>query len=340
MAAFSDLINEFENRFHREIKAHNSLDPVDGTYAPFPETLDSKLATVLQSQGIEKLFAHQDAAFSTISADQDTLLVSHTASGKTLSFQHVQGIGPVTERRIKNDGFQDWTAIGGDGNLPVSDQIADALHDELPRSLAALNNQDIRDLIERFDTPEHWRIMAEFFKSAAYFDIETSGFGRFSDVTMIASLINGQLQTFTRHQDLDTFLDLLDDVPLLVSFNGNSFDVPKLLDHYHIPELPCPHLDLRWLCYHCGYRGGLKEIEEMLGISRPEIINGVNGGDATWLWERWELTDDADALQVLRRYCAADVLTMPAIVAYVLQARQISVPATMHDVPWELLETA
>jgi hypothetical protein len=55
--------------------------------------------------------------------------------------------------------------------------------------------------------------------------------------------------------------------------------------------------------------------------------------------KRWELTDDADTLQVLRRYCAADVLTMPAIVAYVLQARQISVPATMHDVPWELLET-
>jgi ATP-dependent helicase YprA (DUF1998 family) len=103
MAAFSDLINEFENRFHREIKTHNSLDSVDGTYAPFPETLDSKLATVPQSRGIEKLFSHQDAAFSTISADQDALLVSHTASGKTMGAhrrcRYLAGIETILRRR-------------------------------------------------------------------------------------------------------------------------------------------------------------------------------------------------------------------------------------------------
>jgi len=86
MSAIDELVKDFENRFHREIKAHNTLDPVDGTFHPYPPTLDPRLSRVLSDQGITRLFAHQDAAFRSISDNLDTLLVSHTASGKTLSF--------------------------------------------------------------------------------------------------------------------------------------------------------------------------------------------------------------------------------------------------------------
>ncbi len=256
------------------------------------------------------------------------------------SFQHVKGIGPVAERRILDAGIADWEeALAARESLPLTGCIADALIEELPRCLDALRSADLKYLLDRFDTREHWRIFAGCFESATYFDIETSGFGSFCDVTVIGCLHRGSVRVFTRNDDLDDFLELLDDVSLLVSFNGNSFDVPRLLDHYHIPELPCPHLDLRWLCYHCGYRGGLKDIEAQLDIERPVSVSGVDGADATWLWERWDLADDAAALQQLRCYCAADVLTMPVIAACILRDRGVETPGAMHRVGWDLLET-
>lgn len=75
-----------EQRFQKQIRAHQVIDPVSGDYADFPEALQPKLRRVLEAQGIAKLYAHQADAFDAISQGRDTVLVSRTASGKTLSF--------------------------------------------------------------------------------------------------------------------------------------------------------------------------------------------------------------------------------------------------------------
>lgn len=75
-----------EQRFQKQIRAHQVIAPVAGEFAEFPAGLHPKLRRVLEAQGIGQLYTHQAAAFEAISGGADTVLVSRTASGKTLSF--------------------------------------------------------------------------------------------------------------------------------------------------------------------------------------------------------------------------------------------------------------
>ncbi len=82
-----EKVSEFlKNRFHNEIKSLKILEAAPGSFAPFPKTLDNRLVEVLKNQGVKSLYSHQKEAFKLISDAKDTVLVSQTASGKTLSF--------------------------------------------------------------------------------------------------------------------------------------------------------------------------------------------------------------------------------------------------------------
>lgn len=81
-----DVVDFLERRFEREIRAHHVLPALDGEFNGFPDALNNDLRRVLEEQGISRLYAHQADAFDSIAAGRDTVLVSRTASGKTLSF--------------------------------------------------------------------------------------------------------------------------------------------------------------------------------------------------------------------------------------------------------------
>ena len=86
MAALKGVSEYLEQTFAKEIKAHHILRPSKGDFSGFPEGLDQTYKDVLKRQGIHSLYSHQVQAFEPISQNKDTVLVSHTASGKTLSF--------------------------------------------------------------------------------------------------------------------------------------------------------------------------------------------------------------------------------------------------------------
>ncbi len=86
MATCQGVSEYLELSHAREMKAHHVLNASQGEISGFPVGLHSKLVDVLKAQGIDSLYSHQVQAFSPISQNQDTVLVSHTASGKTLSF--------------------------------------------------------------------------------------------------------------------------------------------------------------------------------------------------------------------------------------------------------------
>ena len=73
-------------QFKNEVRAHLKLKRKEATFTDYPENLNNELKQVLQADGIERLYSHQVEAFNSISNNLNTLLVSHTASGKTLSF--------------------------------------------------------------------------------------------------------------------------------------------------------------------------------------------------------------------------------------------------------------
>lgn len=84
--AMQDFVDFMERRFAAQVAKHSVLEATQGEFAPLPEALDERLGSVLQGDGIEQLYAHQVDAFDSIRSGQDTVLVSRTASGKTLSF--------------------------------------------------------------------------------------------------------------------------------------------------------------------------------------------------------------------------------------------------------------
>lgn len=83
MEAFVDYL---EGRFAAQISSHTVMEPTSGEFEEFPEMLDPRLVSALRNSGLERLYSHQSEAFESIRRGQDTVLVSKTASGKTLSF--------------------------------------------------------------------------------------------------------------------------------------------------------------------------------------------------------------------------------------------------------------
>jgi len=57
-----------------------------GDYCPLPADLDPRLATALRGRGVERLYSHQGAAWEAVQAGKHTVIVTPTASGKTLCY--------------------------------------------------------------------------------------------------------------------------------------------------------------------------------------------------------------------------------------------------------------
>ncbi|HNB99060.1 MAG TPA: DEAD/DEAH box helicase [Leptospiraceae bacterium] len=101
-----DKISQFttflRDRYYNNIKAHRILPIEEGVYSDFPDGLHASLQNILQAGGIKSLYGHQISAFQSISTGNDTLMISRTASGKTLSFllpilnDYISGKQPFT----------------------------------------------------------------------------------------------------------------------------------------------------------------------------------------------------------------------------------------------------
>ena len=156
-------------------------------------------------------------------------------------------------------------------------------------------------------------------------------------VTVITAYHQGKLFTFVYKNNLDDFLDLVSKSTLLVAFNGNSFDIPFLENNFNIPELGCPYIDLRWICYHEGYTGGLKQIEKQMAIPRPTKIDNVSGDEAVSLFYQWQ-KGDIEARDRLIAYCQVDTLASYLVAIQLLQEKKILVSATDAEQLFSLID--
>ncbi|MEZ6061492.1 MAG: ribonuclease H-like domain-containing protein [Planctomycetaceae bacterium] len=239
------------------------------------------------------------------------------------AFQHCHGLGPVKLRQLAERGVTSWHDVVGDPDcIPAG--LRSAVVAECQRSLQALQDDDIGWFVDRFSPGDKWRILSQYHDRTTFFDIETTGLELDATITVIVCWHRGRLHTFVEHENLDDFLSLLDDVELLASFNGTSFDVPRVLDGFHIPSLPCPHLDLRWLSHHQGLKGGLKRITSRLGFPRPADLHETDGEMAVRLWWDWRQRQDQAARDHLIRYCAADVLMLVLLSQHLARRQDVS----------------
>ncbi len=259
------------------------------------------------------------------------------------AFSHLPGIGPGREQLLREAGVDTWQDLLRQPRtlLGLSPAAWERLRHAVEQCEQALADDDLLFLVRQLHPRDQWRILAEKLDAASFFDIETSGMECDSSITVIACLHRGEVHVFSAEEDMTPFLEMLDEVRMLVSFNGASFDVPRVLRHYNVPELPCPHLDLRWLCHHAGFcGGGLKRIEQALGIVRPPQLQGVDGAAAVALWHLWERTGNRRALEQLKTYCAADVVSLKYVAAHVVGSMHPEARDRIPAPDWRELQAA
>ena len=73
-------------RYGERITGELVIPAKPGHYAPFPSELDERLASALQARGLQRLYSHQAQAWESIRAGRHTVIVTPTASGKTLCY--------------------------------------------------------------------------------------------------------------------------------------------------------------------------------------------------------------------------------------------------------------
>jgi len=139
----------------------------------------------------------------------------------------------------------------------------------------------------------------------AYLDIETS-FDRRLTIVGVHRPGRDILQLVGRQITPDALLLFLDGVSIIHTYNGDSFDLPRIRDCLGVDlKTMFTSEDLMHDCHRMRLYGGLKKVEVQLGISRKTA--GLDGMDAMRLWERYVETDDTAALDTLLLYNREDV---------------------------------
>lgn len=246
------------------------------------------------------------------------------------TFIHAEGIGPRTEQDLWQRGAHSWDAFLGQHREgawagPRYAKLAKVVE----KSSKALDRRDAAFFAGRLRPSEHWRLYHAFQDRVAFVDIETTGlYSSVDDITVVALSDGKNSRTFVRGTDLHEFPKAIAEYPLMVTFNGSTFDVPFLRTEFRKIRIPPAHIDLRWALGRLGYSGGLKAIERELGYRRPTHLREVDGFEAVRLWRRYESGDD-QALETLVAYAAEDVKSLRPLVerAVVELAESLGMPS-------------
>lgn len=230
------------------------------------------------------------------------------------TFQHIPGVGPWRERDLWARGIATWDDFRApDGGVVVSAKVDAKARERIEKAREALAAGDLWALAALVPPREHWRLYPRFAQEAVFFDIEADG-APSAQVPTVVSLLDGRgLRTFIRGRNLDELPEALSDRAIWVTFNGTCYDVPVLKRHFGSFPAPAVHLDLRFLCRRVRLRGGLKEIEDRVGLGRPPHLKGVNGWDAVLLWRAYQRRGDVEALRFLVEYNLYDAINLRSL---------------------------
>jgi uncharacterized protein YprB with RNaseH-like and TPR domain len=225
------------------------------------------------------------------------------------SFIPVRGVGEKTERSLWERGVTRWDEF--DPSL-VGSKTAERIESFIEAARPRLDRGDARFFADALPSAESWRLYENFRGEAAFFDIETTGLSKERDkVTTVSVYQNGETETLVRGQDLtrESLAEALD-APLLVTYNGASFDVPFVERSFDL-SLDVAHLDLLYPCRSVGLTGGLKTVERDVGIERDRP--DLSGRDAVRLWRGYERRGDESALETLVSYNREDTVNLRTV---------------------------
>ncbi len=243
------------------------------------------------------------------------------------TFIHAPGIGSVTERALWAQGATSWEAFLEAGpRLRVPPRHRETLRATVEESVAALAGGRADFFAQSLPKREHWRA-ASAFPKIGFLDIETDGGMDGNSVTVVGLYDGFETHLYVKDQNLAQFAYECQEYDGFVTFFGTGFDLPMLKRRFPVLQNVFAerlHIDLCPLLRTLGHRGGLKRIEQSLGIVRVPEAEGLSGMDAVRLWRVWRRggRDAEDALRVLLAYNREDVVNMKTLLDYALPRLQ------------------
>jgi len=230
------------------------------------------------------------------------------------SFIFLDKISDRREQAIWEQGIEDWDGFLAEKSVSGITTPRKGHYDrQIMNAWHALDSDNPSYFHSLFPRQETWRLYPHFKDNACFLDIETTGY--YGDITVVGIYDGNESHAFVRGFNLDKELlqKTLAQFDMILTFNGSSFDLP-VIRRFFGPVLPeIPHIDLRHVCKRIGLVGGLKRIEEQLGIQRPEAVQGVTGADAVELWQRWKATGEKKHLETLVQYNEEDIVNLKPI---------------------------
>ncbi len=219
-----------------------------------------------------------------------------------------------------NEGIKDWNDFLHSDKVKGISKKRKLVYDyHLSQANRSLLNEDSKYFASLLPLKEHWRLYDYFSDSCVFLDIEMSCVSG-GYVTCMTLFDGYETMTFVRNQNMDHSIikKILSRYKMIVTFNGNVFDLPFLKKYFGdgfndiLSNTLC--WDLRHSCAALELKGGLKIVEKELGIKREnEIVERLHGGDPLKLWRTFLATGDKYYLDLLVEYNQEDTINLKFI---------------------------
>lgn len=233
------------------------------------------------------------------------------------TFQLTKQVGPWREKDLWARDLATWDdfeAAAARG-VVMNERLDRDLLAAIARARDALARRSLAELAALVPAREHWRLYGHFLDEAAFFDIEADA----EHVPTVVGVMDREgVATFLRHRSLDRLPARLSRSPIWVTFNGSVFDVPVLQQAFEGFPKPLVHLDLRFLIRHAKLKGGLKGVEDAIGLGRPPHLRGLKGLDAIRLWREFTYNRELKALRLLVEYNLYDAINLRSVLEWTL----------------------
>ena len=236
------------------------------------------------------------------------------------TFCHIEGISENTEKILWENGICDWEYfIKNFENIScIPKNKIEKIKSEIFFSKENLKSKNLNYFKKKLNPKQHFRL-ANYGK-IAYVDIETTGLSRWTDkITMIGIYDGIEAKSYIYGIDIEKAYEKLKEFDVIVTFNGKTFDIP-FIEQKCSYKYDIIHLDLRFMLKEYGLSGGLKKIENDLGIKRDEEIESIDGFEAVRLWRRYE-RGDMNALRKLIKYNQEDIINLKYLLEWYLKKK-------------------
>jgi uncharacterized protein YprB with RNaseH-like and TPR domain len=230
------------------------------------------------------------------------------------TFRILNGVGPKKELRLWRDGVLTWDDFLRAESVAAFSSSAKSRFDETvseaSERLSMLDARYCRDALVR---SEHCRLFALCGDDAVYLDIETNGLpaGMGGYPTVVGISDRNGYSSFIRGEGLnaEALMERMKAGRVLVTFYGSVFDIPFLERTIPGFRMEVPHFDLCFGLRRVGLKGGLKGVEQAMGIVRDERAQGMDGYDAVRLWDEAS-RGSSEALDLLVLYNREDTVNL------------------------------